>query len=176
MMIHSHLPLKCIFHILLSGFHNATNATIAYFTFCCLAFTMQHNFVQRAYQQHGEAIHPKMVFFDLMISFLVLWASSSLATPHVPHAFLTFKVLEVNVRNSFWDVYCLGSTLISDGVFCAQQLVSFLVLRASSTLAAPHVPDALLLTILTRGPHFHTHNAPIPTVLPFIHNTPNTLQ
>ena len=58
---------------------------------------------------------------------------------------------------------------LSDGVFWSQQLDSFLVLAASSTLAAPHVPDALLLTILTRGPHFHTHNAPIPTVLPFIH-------
>ena len=52
-----------------------------------------------------------------------------------------------------------GRTLISP-LSMSQQLVLFLGLVASSTLAAPHVPDALLLTILTRGPpHFHTHNA-----------------
>ena len=40
-------------------------------------------------------------------------------------------------------------------------------ITTSPTLAAPHVPDALLLTILTRGPHFHTHNA-LPILLSYI--------
>ena len=41
---------------------------------------------------------------------------------------------------------------------------------ASSTLAAPHVPNALLLTILTRAPT-STHTMPYPQFCPFIHMT-----
>ena len=176
---------------------------ISLFTFYCLKFTMQHNFVQRTFQQQDREGKPTKflsVFAHIYITLPLLSFSENMCNNLTLTEMLIqiMNMVIILTMNKIYLKICLNNPLYpchstpftwcyfpplhyfcwSQCFICWSRCLLFQSQIGTpnallfvgpggfpSTLAAPHVPDALLLTILTRGPtstpQCHTHSPPL---------------